>query len=654
MKTILPRLMAATALVAITAAAPAIAQDQPEDVSASADAGDIVVTARKRSELVEDIPLSINVVGEDTIEKLGAQNYTDLLRTVPSLSAYQNGPGRTRISIRGIANGGGNDNDTQNQETVGIYIDEVPVSSGALNPEIALFDVERVEVLRGPQGTLYGAGSMTGTVRLVTRRPNLEEIEGKVEGSLSTIAHGGTSYDAKGLINVPIIQGRLGARATAYYTHSGGYIDNIATGKKDVNRGTAKGGRLVVRGQLSEDFTADLSYFHHEYSDKGRPEDLVRVPGFGRDYVSFDGFDDRLDIFNGTLNYDAGFASIVSSTSYFDRKSVNRRSLDSLLALFPVTPHELVDTTKLKFFAQELRVASQGEGPFQWIVGGYLDHKDVNYLNTFPVPGFDAAMGIDSTAFGAPKDFPYFGYDDLTVKTYALFGELTYKLGRLTATGGLRYFNWRQRYKYYQSGFFNGPVAADPPARKSKEDGFNPKVNLSYDVTDDTLVYAQAARGFRYGGVNGAIPEAVCATELADIRRDGGDPTVFDSDHLWNYEVGTKGRYADGKVTFNATAFYIKWSDIQTARGLTCGFGFRENVGAVTSKGLEFEFSARPTENLTFDIGGSYIDATLDTDVVNLKAKKGDHAPYVPRYQINTSTEYRQPIGSGEGFVWGN
>ncbi|HVK41670.1 MAG TPA: TonB-dependent receptor [Phenylobacterium sp.] len=645
------RLLAASVLVSATAlsAAPAYAQ------ASGATVDELVVTARKRTESVLDVPMSINVVGEQAMKNMGAETYTDLLGSVPSLTAYQNGPGRTRLSIRGINNGGGNDNDTQNQETVGIYIDEIPISMGALNPELALFDLERVEVLRGPQGTLYGAGSMTGTVRMITYRPNLTEFEGKVDVGLSTVSHGGDGYSLKGLVNLPLITDRVAVRASAYYTQTPGYIDNVLTGEKDVNDGLARGGRIEARFKVTDDFTADLSVFKHNYKDGGRPEDLERVPGLARDYPSPDGYSDDLSIYNMTLNYDLGFANLVSSTSYFDRTVVNKRSLDGLLAAFPgVIPSPLIDTTDSEFFAQEIRLASQSDGPFTWVVGAYADKKDIYYLNTVPVPGFDAAMGINSNDFGAPTDNPYWGYDDLEVKTYAFFGELTYEWNKLSVTGGLRYFNWEQNYKLYASGFFNGAVPSDPPRRTSKEDGFNPKVNVSYDVTDDVLVYAQAARGFRYGGINTPVPQDVCAAELADFQRNGEDPNVFEADKLWNYEIGGKGTLAGGRVMVSGAYFHLVWDDMQTQRALDCGFGFRENVGGAVSDGVELEVTANPLDGLTVTAGGAYINSRLSNDVANLKAEKGDKAPFVPEFSFNASADYRFPISSeAEGFVYG-
>lgn len=616
---------------------------------------EVTVTARKRSESMLDIPISINVVSESVIENMGAKDYTDLLGSVPSLTAYQNGPGRTRISIRGIANGGGNDNDTQNQETVGIYLDEIPISMGAMNPEFSLFDLERVEVLRGPQGTLYGAGSMTGTIRLVSKKPDFDGVSGKIEANLATISQGSQDYSTKGVINLPIIDDVLALRASGYFVENGGFIDNVTTGEKDINEGGSTGGRISALWNASEKLTVNASFFTHDYSDDARPEDLDRAPELSRDYTSFDGYDDEMKIYNLTATYDLGWAELVSSSSYFDRTVINRRSLDDLIAvaLPPETiPHELVDTTDTEVTVQELRLASTNDSPLQWTVGAYYDKKDVFYLNTFPVPGVDALTGLDAATFGAPKDNLYYGYDDLTVETYAFFGEAYYDIGDWTVTAGLRYFNWKQDISFYQSGMFNGEANSDTRPTGTT-DGVNPKLNISYDINDDVLLYAQAAKGFRYGGINGAIPESVCSEELGEVQRQGGDTRFFDPDETWNYEFGAKGKTADGRMTFNATVFQIEWTDMQTSRAFDCGFGFRENVGQATSQGIELEMTAKPTDNLSIVAGGSYTDATLDQDVPNLKAKSGDPAPFVPKLLLSGSVEYSRPINDDiEGFIY--
>ncbi|MEM7612875.1 MAG: TonB-dependent receptor [Pseudomonadota bacterium] len=619
---------------------------------------EIVVTARKRSESVLDVPISINVISEQAIERLGAEDFTDLLTSVPSLTAYENGPGRTRLSIRGIANGGGNDNDTQNQETVGIYMDEVPISMGAMNPEFNLFDLKRVEVLRGPQGTLYGAGSLAGTVRLVSNQPDLSEFSGKVDASVLSVAEGDQGGGIKGLINVPIIPGKLALRASSYFTDTPGYIDNALTGESDLNRALSRGLKLSTLYQATDDLSATFTFINHDYTDNGRPEDLDRAPELSRDFPSFDGYDDEMQLYNLTINYNLGWGELVSSTSYFDRFVVNRRSLDDLFgaALPPtVIPNELVDSTDTETLVQEIRVSSDNDGRLNWTAGVYFDERDTFYLNTFPVPGADAALGIDSPSlYGAPVDNLFWGFDDLTVKTAAIFGEVYYDIDRWTITLGMRYFDWEQDIDFYQSGLFNGGSNSDPRPT-GEEDGVNPKLNVSYDVNDEWLIFGQAARGFRYGGINGAIPEAVCAEELAEVSRQGGDTRFFDSDSTWNYELGTKGSFADGAMTLSATVFSVQWSDTQTQRSFECGFGFRENVGELTSQGIEFEYDARFGDALTFTLGGAYMKAELDQDVPNLGALEGDKAPFVPELTLNTSLEYQTPLSPTlDSYTWVN
>jgi iron complex outermembrane receptor protein len=617
----------------------------------------IVVTSRKRSEAMNDVPISINVVTEDLIDNLGAADFSDLLGVVPSLTAYQNGPGRTRLSMRGIANGGGNDNDTQNQETVGVYLDEIPISMGGMNPEFALFDLNRVEVLRGPQGTLFGAGSMTGTVRLVSNEPNLSEFGGKYEATGSTISHGSQNYSVKGLINTPVIENKLAIRASGYYMDNGGYIDNNLTGEKDLNDGVSQGAKIAALYYPTDNLRVDLTLLHHDYSDNGYPQDIDSTSLFTRNYPSFDGFDDEVNIANLTLKYDLGWAELVSSSSYFDRSIVNRRSLDLLFeaALPPgITPHELIDFTDSEVFVQEFRLSSTTDDDLQWTVGAYADKKDVFYENTFPVPGADAIIGTPSSFFGAPDDHLFYGFDDLTVQTYALFGEVYYDIGDFSITAGLRYFNWEQEIEFYQSGLFNGEFNSDSRPKESI-DGVNPKLNLSYSLDDDNLIYAQAAKGFRYGGINGAIPESVCADELAEVERDGGDTRFFDPDEIWNYELGIKGVSRSGKFSYNTTVFHIDWTDMQTSRAFECGFGFKENVGEATSQGIEFEVSVKPIDALTLSAGGAYIKSTLDEDVPNLSAIKGDAAPFVPETTFTASAEYEQPLVEDYmGFVWFN
>lgn len=619
--------------------------------AADADVSEVVVTAQKRTQSLQDIPLSVNVVDARNIDNLGAQNFTDLLSSVPSLTAYQNGPGRSQLIIRGVTSNSISEDEPQTQETVGLYIDDTAISVSGFNPENGLFDLERVEVLRGPQGTLYGAGAMSGAVRLITKKPVMNDFGGKMEATLSDVRHGSVGYDVKGVVNIPLMQDKAALRVLAYHTEFGGYIDNVTTGKTDLNDNESSGVRAALRLTPSSDLTIDLSVFAHEFSDGGRSID---EGGLKRAYRSEEGSDFENQIYSGTITKGFDKFEVTSVTSYLNVDVVNKRQLDKILAT--VTPNlfsALRDTTSVEDFTQEFRVASKGEGPVTWLVGAYYNKRDRYYVNAFPVPGVDAELGVPSSAFGAPKDTLFFGIQDISVEQGAVFGEATYTTGPFAFTAGLRWFTWEQDYSLNSGGLFNGG-ATSTGQRKTKEDGVNPKFNATYRIDEDNLVYVQAAKGFRFGGINDVIPANVCAAELAGINRDG-DPTVYGPDKLWNYEVGSKSSFLDRRLTLNASAYVIKWKGIQTNRDLNCGFGFRENAGDLTSKGVEIEATLRPITGLTLTAGAAYTDSTLDGDVANLQAEKGDRAPYVPRGTFNGTAEYVWPVSDTvEGFVWGN
>jgi iron complex outermembrane recepter protein len=633
------------AVVAAAGLAPGLAHAQDTDIS------EVVVTAQKRTQSLQDIPLSVNVVDSHTVDNLGAQNFTDLLSSVPSLTAYQNGPGRSQLIIRGVTSNSISEDEPQTQETVGLYVDETAISVSGFNPENGLFDLERVEVLRGPQGTLYGAGAMSGAVRLVTRKPNLTDFGGKAETTVSDVRHGSMGYDVKGVVNIPLIQDKAALRLLAYHTEFGGYIDNTTTGEKDLNDNESSGVRAALRLVPASDWTIDLSVFAHEFSDGGRSID---EGGLKRAYRSEEGSDFENQIYNATIVKTFDAFDVTSSTSYLNVDVVNKRQLDKILATLTTDLFSaLRDTTNVKDFTQEVRIASRGEGALTWLVGGYYNHRDRYYVNAFPVPGIDAELGLPSSSFGAPSDTLFFGIQDISVEQGAIFGEATYTTGPLAFTAGLRWFTWKQDYSLNSGGLFNGGPTSTGQ-RKTKEDGVNPKFNVTYRINEDNLLYAQAAKGFRFGGINDVIPANVCAAELATINREG-DPTVYGPDKLWNYEIGNKSTFLDRRLTLNASAYVIKWKGIQTNRDLDCGFGFRENAGDLTSKGLEIEATYRPIDGLTLTAGGAYTDSTLDHDVANLQADEGDRAPFVPKYSFNGTAEYVFPVSDAiEGFVWGN
>ncbi|MEX0297907.1 MAG: TonB-dependent receptor, partial [Kordiimonas sp.] len=441
----------------------------------------------------------------------------------------------------------------------------------------------------------------------------------------------------------------------------------VTTGEKDVNDGQSSGGRIALRATPSDRLTADFVFMYHDYSDNGRTEDTDSTPLYSRDYTSFDGYDDQIAIYNLTLKYEMDTMSLVSSSSYFDRNVFNRRSIDTfyrLPGILPagVEPFELEDLTDVQAFVQEVRLSSMTDSDFQWTIGGYYDNRDIDGINSWPVPGLDAGAANDpafepAAHWGAPDDYFLWVSNDQNVETFAFFGEAYYTWDKLTITAGLRYFNWKQKLSDFETGQLIGETDPQPATYPvGKEDGFNPKVNLSYEISDDLLVYAQAAKGFRYGGTNpGEIPVDLCGEEAAEAAASGDDPQFFRPDQLWNYELGLKGTTASKKLSFNAAAFYIDWSDMQNSRRFECGFSFRSNVGKASSRGIELEVTANLTDRLVATLGGAYTDAKLDETVESLTAFEGDRVPYVPEFAFSSSLDYDFTINDSlDGFAWGN
>ncbi len=632
--------------------APSVQKRPAADGSASnpTQLDSVVITSQKRTEYQQDVPISVNVIGARQLQNLGAQNFTDLISTVPSLSSFQTGPGRSQLIIRGITTGGITEDDPQTQETVGLYVDESPISVNGFNPEYGLFDLQRVEVLRGPQGTLYGAGAMSGALKLVTRKPDLNTFGGSIEGDVGRIRSGGTSNDERAVINLPLVTNMLGVRASLFHDKFGGYIDNSTTGEKDLNHSNTQGGRLAVRYQPTDRLTVDVSYFGQATRDGGRPID---EGDYKRAYVSPEGSNSQYQLANATVDLDVGFADLVSSSSYLKFDITNRRELDKTLQLFTQDLQApLADQTHLKDFTQELRLASKDDGAFRWLGGVYFNRRRRDYVNQFPVPGFDAELPMfASTQFGAPPDNPFYGYDNVDVTQEALFGEASYTFGPFTVTAGERGFHWVEDFFLFSSGFFNGGITTTGQ-RKTTTGGSTPKLNVTYRYDQNELLYVQAAKGFRFGGINQIVPLNLCASELAanNLAVPSG---TYNPDSLWNYELGNKATLLDGRMTVNASAFLIHWKNIQASRSLNCGFSYRENAAGLTSKGVELETSVRPIRGLTLSLGGSYVDATLNSDVPDLAASKGDHAPFVPKVSVSASGEYRFPVIPGwDGFVY--
>lgn len=640
---------------------------------------EIVITARKREERLQSVPISITAVTETQLERLGASNFYDFARTVPGLSFNNSLNGRANIALRGIVS-------TAGAPTTGLYIDEISVTggggddefSGAADPRI--FDISRVEVLRGPQGTLYGAGSMGGTIRFITNQPKLDVTEGSLEGEVATTKSGAVSYKGTVVLNAPVIEEKIAIRAGISYLHEGGYVDRVVGGEvveKNGDENNDLGIRVSALIKPSENLSITPTVYYQRNKQADDPRFVSTLPGLQKTTKIAEPREDEFMLYGLTANYDAGPVVLTSVTSYFDREvAATAEYTDTDTGVFasifggifgdPTLAVPLLDTLSRatvgatnKRFAQEFRIASNTpDSKLNWIFGAYYSReKTSRSLDVFNPDYNDTLNEIfdNDPPFLLPNDRIYTGDTRVVNKDYALFGDITYDVTQaLSLSLGLRWFKNSNAIDSYAGGFFGGfDELTLVEQLKSKEDGFNPKATLNYKLAENSLAYGTVSRGFRSGGPNSSIPTNACITDaLADLGI-SEIPGKYSSDKVWNYEIGSKNTFANGRVMMNGAAFYIDWSSIpQTVPLGNCGYSFTDNVGKAVSKGGEFEFQAEVMDGLRLSANVTYTDATLKADAPTLGGERGDRVQYVPKWMYSLGADYVVPVSDGMNAVF--
>lgn len=682
--------ISALALVVASGGAAAQTTSQTAAADTDADAGDIIVTATKRDSRLQDVPFSINAQTQLDIQRSGATTLEDISRNVAGLTIQNLGPGQSQVSIRGVSAGQIVRDQPGVKEQVGVYLDESVISLSLFTPDLDLFDLNRIETLRGPQGTLFGSGSVGGTIRYITNQPNTDKVEGLVEGDLNIIDGGQVGGALKGAVNVPLIADKLAVRAVGYYQRYGGYIDAIKpTGiDKDVNSGERYGGRIALLITPTEDIQITPRVIYQRIDTDGfnrqevfnlyaNPFTTTRPAVTFKERQQFllldEKFRDETFIADLTANIEFGGVALTSVSTYTDRDILVSRDASALTGSvsvdlgFPTAgvllPSNLRDTTKVESYTQELRLSSTGEGPFQWVIGAFYADTDRLYDQRLPTPGYDAVtdavLGAGTSAAvanGFPRNSPYNASLPYNLKQFAAFGEASYKFfDALTVTGGLRYYDFKERREFNSGGLFaNGDNNTD----RTKSDGFNPRVLVSYKVSDAVTLNAQAAKGFRLGGVNDPLNIPLCSggANGVDARTFGNRPR-YDDETLWNYEGGIKAQA--GGITFNAAAFYADISNLQvTADAGSCSSRVVFNVPKAHSVGVEFELSAKPAEGLNLGISGSILQAEFDSSVTTTSGvviagiRDGNRLPTVPQFQISANATYILPVADERNLVF--
>lgn len=629
---------------------------------------EILVTAQKRTQNLQDVPMSVTAISGHSLERLGAEDILDYFATVPGLSFQSSGPagdqhGDRFINIRGVSADTGS-------PTVGFYINETPIKF--VDPN--LFDVARVEVLRGPQGTLYGASSMGGTIKVVINEPDSSAFAGKLDASLSSVEDGSETYSFKGMLNIPV-NDQLALRVVGFNRDEAGYIDNILSPTdvdEDFNSQTIRGGRIAAKFQATDNFSITPSVLHQELKVDADPTYKrildVTAPEFAVGSIAplagrFTGDSlvthqptnsqqkETFTIYDITLNYDFENFSFVSSTSYYEREKSGIVDMSVILPFFfgPTAPvdNSLDDFETEDGFTAEVRLSSTTDGPFEWIVGGFYQDVETKFIQSLLDPDFnDIAFGGLPVVPGGL--FLAFESND-NLKQAAVFADITYNvMDSLRLTAGLRWSDFDLSTAAQGDGLFNGPPSNQVGGASKSE--FSPRFLVSYDINNELMTYATVSKGVRPGF--GLFPiGAVCDAELQALGL-STNRTQVEPDSLWNYEVGFKGQFLDNKLTVNGSGYLVDWSDIQQNLSLACGFSTTINGGTAQSVGFELEVSAIPTDNLLITGGISYIDAELTEDSPNIGAVDGDRILRVADWNLSIAATYDYVINSYlDGYI---
>ncbi|PYQ12963.1 MAG: TonB-dependent receptor [Acidobacteria bacterium] len=655
---------------------------------------EVTVTAMKREQTVADVPFSVAAPTEEVLRGRGVENIEGVAANVGGFSVQNLGPGQSQVAMRGVSAGQIVRDQPGVKEQVGVYLDESVVSLSLFTPDVDLFDVSRVEVLRGPQGTLFGSGSLSGTVRYITNQPEIGVKRWFAEVGGYTIHEGNQGGSAKLGLNAPL-GGQSALRVAGYYNRLGGYIDAVQPDlsvKKDVNTGYRTGGRAAIRIAPNDCLTVTPRFVYQKVKMDGwnridvfnilaNPFTTTRPKvtlGDRKEFAQLDEtFTDKFALGDLTVNYDFGHAALTSITSYNYRDVLVIRDATSLTASITggsiglpervyTLDAPLYDATTAKVWTEELRL-SGGQDRLRWVAGGFFSHTDRDYGQNLPVIGFEALTGIPTQGLRAPKDSLFFSDLGYKLDQFAGFGEATLSLrGGLGLTGGLRYYHFDEDKRQIFDGIFgnddNGKSLVSQPG-STKADGVAPRLILSYKASDKTNLNAQVSRGFRLGGINDPLNVPLCTP--ADLVTFGGRETWKD-EKAWNYEIGSKSRILNNRGSFNVAAFYMDIRDLQaTVTAGSCSSRVIFNVPKARSRGVEAEFEVAPNRNFDFAISGSYNDSELRSTLSSTAAngavsvvsgiEEGRRLPSVPRFQVAAAATYQwQMQGQSLGYSTGS
>jgi iron complex outermembrane receptor protein len=623
--------VAAIVMAQMAAAAPAPATSESNDTGLA----EITVTAEKYKSTIQDTPISLSAMTGDQLNAAGITTIEALAHDVPGLSMRSAGPGLTEYEARGLASNGGA------APTVGFYLDEIPLSPPALSQsgkvviDPNLYDVERVEVLRGPQGTLYGSGSMGGTIKVITNKPKLDTFEGSVQGTLSDTQGGGGNYGGNLMLNLPI-GNTLALRVVASDLYRSGWIDLVTLHPfpislastsygsltsapvqsviRNANDERLSSGRAALLFQPSEDLsvlatvvTQHMAMGGYDLLDS-TPTSADPGPIYDAHYEAFpfrESIHDDIHIYGLTVNANVGFADLTSATSYFDR--LGWQTQDASVSIYwsnhgatplVAVPYSEVDPSRQ--FTQEIRLTSHDIGALHWVAGVFYSSLHSVWQEESSNPAVASPTTPDGSYFTS--------YNPYSVKQTAVFADGSYKItDQWKFAAGVRWYTYKSQQDEYSWGVdapYPSPAVAPVLITRASDRGFNPRVNLSYEPDKDLNLYATASKGFRPGGANQILDTA------PPVNCQAGSLT-FGPDSAWNYEIGEKAKAFGNWLTVNSDVYYIRWTGVQQVLTLPCGYQYYNNAGDGRAFGPELEINAKLSDAWTVSFSGAYTDSKL-------------------------------------------
>jgi iron complex outermembrane receptor protein len=646
---------------------------------------EITVTASKREQTLLDVPFSVAAPTEEKLRARGVVDIEGVAANVGGFTVQNLGPGQSQVAMRGVSAGQIVRDQPGVKEQVGIYLDESVLSLSLFTPDLDLFDTNRIEVLRGPQGTLFGSGSLSGTVRYITNQPELNVRKAFAEFGLNGLSGGGVGGDVKVGFNVPV-GNKAALRVASYLDRIPGFVDAVQPDlsvKDDVNSGYRAGFRAAVKFTPSARLTVTPRVVYQRVDANGwnrldafnilaNPFTTSRPAvtlGEREQFTQLEeGITDDFVLADANINYDLGDYQLTSVTSYAYRDILVVRDATALTASItggtiglPASVYTLNaplnDATTAKVWTQEVRVAG-GRSEYPWVVGAFLSHSNRQYGQDLPVTGFEDRSGIPTRGLRAPKDTLFFSDLDYNFNQFALFGEVTFSpTEEWSLTGGLRYYHFSEDKEQIFDGIFandnTGTSLVSQPG-KTDANGAVPRFIASYKVSERTTLNAQISRGFRLGGINDPLNVPLCTPQ--DLVTFGGRETWSD-EKAWDYEVGVKSRVLNGIGALSAALFYMDIRDLQaTVTAGSCSSRVVFNVPKARSQGFEVDFEAAPNRHVDFAVSASFSDSEMRSTLRSTDAsgavsvvsgiEEGRRLPTVPRFQLASAATYQWEVRS--------